>query len=122
MKSLIKRMIEQSDVEPYMSAYSTHKSYAEADLYKVAELVAREWARPFIEDSERLYAKNQKLREELAKVTAVAEQCKEDAERYRYMRNKDAVNDCCPQCGYDGLRLLTKELLDKSIDQARKEG
>ena len=43
MKSLIKRMIEQSGVEPIRG--DTYTLYTEASLFRVAELVAREWAK-----------------------------------------------------------------------------
>ena len=45
-----------------------------------------------------------------------------DAERYRWLRDRNAREDACTQCGYDALELRTGELLDAAIDQARKEG
>ena len=42
-----------------------------------------------------------------------------DAERYRWLRDRNAREDACTQCGYDALELRTGELLDAAIDQAR---
>lgn len=48
------------------------------------------------------------------------ESLRRDAERYRYLRERNPRNDCCDQCGYDGLELRVGKLLDAHIDAAIK--
>jgi hypothetical protein len=50
MKSLIKRIITQIEIRPYgwIGQKATHDRqplYAEADVYRIAEMVAKEWAK-----------------------------------------------------------------------------
>ena len=84
----------------------------DGDLYAVQELITR------LETADLEFNQCSLMLNNAERALEAAEQ---DAARYKYLRSRVSNEDCCDQCGYDGLPLRTGHLLDQHIDSAMKE-